>query len=177
MNCRICELNLEDFLEKRLKGDLLEQFQAHCEKCEDCRARLEEATFGRAVSRAAFPAEPWNASPQFFSRLWQSIEIERSKPFSWVVIRHLALRFVAGVAMMIALLVAADAILGPRAGENQMAIENYMEAPGAPDAFRDVLIGDVSTNRDELLKNLMVRDRQQNVLPPSQAPQKQTTNP
>ncbi|MFI5176752.1 MAG: anti-sigma factor family protein [Terriglobia bacterium] len=177
MNCQICKLNLEDFLEERLEADRLEEFQGHYEKCADCRALVEDAVFGRAVSHAAFPAEPWNASPQFYSRLWQSIETERAKPFSWVVVRDLALRFVAGVALMIALLVAADAISGPKAGENQMAIDNYMEAPGAPDAFRDVLIGDVSTNRDQLLKNLMVRDRQQNSLPPSQAPQKETPNP
>jgi hypothetical protein len=177
MNCQICRVNLEDFLEDRLEGTLLEQFHSHCEECADCRTLVEDAFFGRTVSRAAFPVEEWKASPQFFSTLWQSIEIELSKPFSWLVVRGLAVRFVAGVALIIALLVAVDAIGGPKVGENQMAIDNYLEAPGAPDAFRDVLIGDVSTNRDELLKNLMVRDRQQNSMPAPQAPEKQTPNP
>ncbi|MBZ5554160.1 MAG: hypothetical protein LAO21_15695 [Acidobacteriia bacterium] len=177
MNCQICRVNLEDFIEERLEGALLEEFQSHCKGCADCRALVEDASFGRTVAHAAFPAEDWSASPQFFSTLWQSIEAERSRPFSWVVVRGLALRFVAGVALIIALLVGVDALSGSRPSESQMAIENYLEAPGAPDAFRDVLIGDVSTNRDQLLDNLMVRDRQQNSMPAPHAPEKQTPNP
>jgi hypothetical protein len=177
MNCQICKASLEDFLEERLEGHLLEEFHSHCANCVDCRTLVEDASFGRTVARAAFPVEEWKASPQFFSMLWQSIETERSKPFSWIVVRDLSLRFVAGVALIIALLVAVDAIGGHKASESQMAIDNYLEAPGAPDAFRDVLIGDVSTNRDQLLKNLMVRDRQQNSTPIPQAPEKQTPNP
>ncbi|MBZ5538481.1 MAG: hypothetical protein LAO31_21260 [Acidobacteriia bacterium] len=176
MTCQTCRVSLEDFLDERLEGVLLEEFQSHCQKCADCRTLVEDASLGRTVARAAFPVEEWKASPQFFSTLWQSIEIERSKPLSWVVVRALAMRFVAGVALIIALLVAVNAIGGPRSNENQLAIDNYLEAPGAPDAFRDVLIGDVSTNRDELLKNLMVRDRQQNSMPASQTPQKPTPN-
>lgn len=165
MNCLICQERLEEFLEERMDEASRDAFRFHSEHCESCRAMVEDAVFGRSVVSTAFPDEEWKASPQFFSRFWLSIERERAKPFSWVAVRDLAFRFVVGAALIVVFLVALAAVRNPRPAENQLAIENYLEAPGAPDAFREVLIGDVNTNRDQLLNNLLERDRQQNSMP------------
>ena len=174
MNCRQGEHLLEDYLDGQLGAREREAFEAHAPQCARCREALEEGRLARAILRSAFPAEELHASPQFFSQLWQSIESARLQPFSWIGVRDLALRFAMGVAIMLALLIGVNVISGPRLSDNQMAINTYMEAPGASDSFRDVLIGDAGTNRDQLLQQLLQRDRQQNtpVVPP--APPKRT---
>jgi hypothetical protein len=168
MNCNFCRAHLEDFLDERLDAAALEVFQFHVGHCSACRDLAYDAAWARLVTRSAFPLEAWNVSPTFFSKVWQAIEAKRASSFSWLAVPRLAVRFALGVAAVILVLVGADALSGPHLNENQVAIENYMEAPGAPDSFRDVLIGDLSTNRDQLLQNLLIRDRQPVSSPVSQ---------
>lgn len=165
MNCKIFKERLEGFLEEELGAGEVEAFRSHGQICPQCHELLEDAKFARHVTRTAFPQDEWVASPHFFSRLWQSIENEQSQGFSWLGIRDLAIRFVMGVAMIMVILIGIEILSIPRLNENQLAIENYMEAPGAPDSFRDVIIGDLSANRDQLLQNLLQRDRQQSAPP------------
>jgi hypothetical protein len=165
MNCPEFQEHLESFLDGQLTRTDEEGLHAHARECKQCGTHLEDARFSQTVIRTAYPAGELAASPQFFSRLWQSIEREQSEPFSWLAIRGLALRFVSGVVLLVVLLVAIDAVSGPRLNANQAAINSYLEAPGAPDSFRDILIGDVATNRDELLRDLLQRDRQQSASP------------
>ena len=165
MNCPGFQKHLESFLDGQLTRADAEAFDAHAQVCKQCRTYLEDARFAQTVTRTAFPARELAPSPQFFSRLWQSIEREQSEPFSWLAIRGLALRFVVGTVLLVVLLVGIDALSGPRLNANQAAINSYLEAPGAPDSFRDILIGDVATNRDELLRDLLQRDRQQSASP------------
>lgn len=165
MNCQTCELFLEEFLDGQLEPKTREVFEAHYQECALCHRLVEDARFAGTLTRAAFPAREWEVSPQFFSRLWHSIESEQNKPFSWVAVRNLAFRFVFGVALILALLAGIDVVNRPRLNDNQAAIEHYLEAPGAPETFRDVLVGDIATNRDELIRNLLQRDRQQSASP------------
>ncbi len=168
MICQHWKNLLEDALAERLEGREQEAFEAHARTCAACRGALDEARFAQLVARTAFPPSDLPASSHFFSTLWQSIERERSRTFSWMVVRDLALRFAVGVAIILALMIGINVISGPRLNDNQLAIDTYMEAPGATDAFRDVLIGEVSTNRDQLLQQLLQRDRQQS-MPPAPA--------
>jgi anti-sigma factor RsiW len=178
MNCHVCEERLEDFLDHRLEDHALEAFLDHSENCPRCHERAEDASFSRLVAQTAFPSETLAASPQFYSRLWQAIESENARPFSWVTVRDLALRFaLAGFAIMV-LLIGIDVVTAPRLDQNQAAIETYLQAPGAPDSFRDVMIGDLGANRDQLLNSLLQRERPQNSTAPTheaterQAPKK-----
>lgn len=170
MNCKIFEERLEDFLEERLSSDEGEAFRAHEHACPQCNELLKDAHFAREVTQTAFPKQEWVPSPHFFSRLWQSIESEQSQGFSWLGIRDLALRFVIGVALIMTILIGIDIFSGPRSNENQLSTENYLETQGTPDSFRDVIIGDLSTNRDQLLQNLLQRDRQQPAVEPKEPP-------
>lgn len=174
MNCRQGEHLLEDYLGGQLGGQEREAFEAHAEQCARCRESLEEGRWAQFMVRSAFPAEQLHASPQFFSQLWQSIEKARPHPLSWLEVRNLALRFVLGVAIILALLIGVSLVSGPRLNDNQLAINTYMEAPGATDSFRDILIGDAGTNRDQLLQQLLQRDRQQNspIIPTHEPPKK-----
>lgn len=178
MNCSSCKDFLEDFLDERLDGDVLRDFRTHTEQCAPCRWLVEEAAFARTVARVAFPTEELNVSPHFFSEVWRVIDAERSEPFSWGAVRELALRFTVGVALMIALLVGIDVITAPRLNQNQWAIENYIDAPATSDSLGDTLIGDLNANRDQLLQNLLQRDRQQNLTstPARETPNKPTSN-
>ncbi|MDD5544235.1 MAG: hypothetical protein PHX83_13780 [Acidobacteriia bacterium] len=160
MNCAFCRNQLEEFLDGRLDKAATEVYQFHIDHCESCRERLDDALLSRSVTRSAVPAEACEASASFFSQVWQKIEAERAETFSWWAVRGLAVRFAVAVAAIIILLIGADALTAPRLNENQAALESYLEAPGAPEAFRDVLIGDLGTNRDQLLQNLLIRDRQ-----------------
>ena len=160
MDCKAFDKKLEEFLKQRLDRQSMEEMQIHVQACRHCCEQLEDAQFAQAVVSVAVPHEEWVVSPQFFSHFWQALEENRSKEFSWAAVRDLSLRFVMGVILIMALLIGIAVFSGPRATENQVAIENYLEAPGATDSFRQVLVGDLHTNRDQLLDNLLQRDLQ-----------------
>ncbi len=170
MNCSMCKLLLDDSPVEKMDQKTLREFEDHARQCPSCGEALEDSKIAQTLLQTAFPGEEFNASPRFFSELWQTIEHERSKPFLWMAVRDLAFRFALGVAVILATLIAVDAINAPPLNENQMAIDNYLEAPGAPDSFRDVLIGDLGANRDQLLTHILQRDRQSNPPPAQEVP-------
>lgn len=161
MNCRLFEDRLEEFLEARSSDMERKAFLQHEQLCPRCHEQLEDARFAREVTRTAFPQEEWTVPPYFFSHLWQAIDADRVDGFSWSGLRDLALRFSAGVALIMTILIGVNIFSSSRSSETQAAIENYLDAPGASDSLRDILIGDLKVNRDELLQNLLQRDRVQ----------------
>jgi hypothetical protein len=148
----------EDYLEGTLKGEELDQYEAHLLSCESCRTEVEMMQEQRMLLHMLRLEEPVEPPPGFYARVVDRIETQRRPSFWTAFLQPAFARQLVFSSLLIVLLVGGYMAMGPE--ETQIAERGTPTAVAfmEPDPETQALGKDRRTDRGVTLVNLATFD-------------------